>query len=103
LNASALYPYGSAYNEIPLFRYGYLGVEFFFVISGFVISMTLATSKGPRQFLVKRMSPLASHVALLKSHVSSVDVHPESALRNARQKFHSKSAVHGSVYHRQDL
>ncbi len=53
-----LYPYGGTYSEFPLFRYGYLGVEFFFVISGFVISMTLFASKNVRDFLMKRIARL---------------------------------------------
>jgi peptidoglycan/LPS O-acetylase OafA/YrhL len=51
LNSSSLYPYGSSFNY---FRYGYLGVEFFFIISGFVIAHTLTTTRGLMQFWKKR-------------------------------------------------
>ena len=37
-----------------IFKYGYMGVEFFFMISGFVILMT-AMDKSPREFLISRM------------------------------------------------
>lgn len=53
-----LYPYEAAYRDFPLFRYGFLGVEFFFVISGFVISMTLLVSKGAFDFTIKRIARL---------------------------------------------
>lgn len=35
------FPYGFEYASFPLLKYGYLGVELFFLISGFVILMTL--------------------------------------------------------------
>jgi peptidoglycan/LPS O-acetylase OafA/YrhL len=38
----------------PIFRYGYLGVDLFFLISGFVISMS-AAGKDVRQFVVGRI------------------------------------------------
>jgi peptidoglycan/LPS O-acetylase OafA/YrhL len=40
------------------FPYGHLGVQLFFVISGFVIFMTLEHSKAPLDFLVSRISRL---------------------------------------------
>jgi peptidoglycan/LPS O-acetylase OafA/YrhL len=48
---SSLYPYGSAYNH---FQFGYLGVRFFFVISGFVIFFTLEGTDTFRIFWVRR-------------------------------------------------
>lgn len=38
----------------PLFKYTYLGVELFFMVSGFVISMTLLRTPTMRQFAIKR-------------------------------------------------
>jgi len=55
---SNYYPYGGRYAEFPLFNFGYLGVEFFFVISGFVISLTLFGSRSIREFVVKRIARL---------------------------------------------
>lgn len=46
------YPYGDGFT--PIARYGYLGVELFFVISGFVIALTLERSAGIVQFAVRR-------------------------------------------------
>jgi len=53
-----------SFNEVPpypvlgnLFKYGYMGVELFFMISGFVILMT-ALSKSPKDFVVSRISRL---------------------------------------------
>jgi peptidoglycan/LPS O-acetylase OafA/YrhL len=48
------YPYHNTYSNIPLFQYGYLGVHFFFMISGFVIYMTLDKSKNIKEFAIKR-------------------------------------------------
>lgn len=39
-------------------KYGYLGVQFFFIISGFVIFMTLGKVKNAADFLYKRFSRL---------------------------------------------
>ena len=36
-----LVPYGNTYSNIPLFQYGMFGVRLFFMISGFVILLTL--------------------------------------------------------------
>jgi len=51
LNKMSLYPYGSNYNYFP---YGYLGVEFFFIISGFVIAFTLTKTDNLVEFWKKR-------------------------------------------------
>lgn len=45
------YPYKFRYNY---FGYGYLGVEFFFIISGFVISYTLLQTNSIAEFWKKR-------------------------------------------------
>lgn len=46
-----IYPYASDYNY---FNLGYLGVQFFFIISGFVIAATLQTTPTFGAFLRKR-------------------------------------------------
>ena len=54
-----LLPYGSAYADFPIFQYGWLGVELFFLISGFVILMTLEKCSTPGEFLYRRWLRLA--------------------------------------------
>lgn len=49
-----LVPYGNDYAGFPLFQYGWLGVELFFVISGFVILMTLEKCSTAKEFLYRR-------------------------------------------------
>jgi peptidoglycan/LPS O-acetylase OafA/YrhL len=49
-----LVPFGSQYRYFPLFRFGYLGVPLFFLISGFVILMSLEKNKTFFQFIYKR-------------------------------------------------
>jgi peptidoglycan/LPS O-acetylase OafA/YrhL len=56
LAGGTTYPYGETFANFFLFKYGYLGVELFFIISGFVIAMTLETCTTPQEFLVKRVS-----------------------------------------------
>jgi len=52
MNRPSLYPYGEKFN---FFSYGYLGVEFFFMISGFVIAFTLTKTTSFRNFWIKRL------------------------------------------------
>lgn len=49
-----LLPYVAQTQHIPLFSFGWLGVELFFMISGFVIFMTLDKSDSYISFLKKR-------------------------------------------------
>lgn len=51
---SALVPYGDQYSDLPLFKFGRLGVELFFLISGFVILMTLESCPTAKEFLFRR-------------------------------------------------
>jgi peptidoglycan/LPS O-acetylase OafA/YrhL len=51
-----LYPYGNFFRH--LFQYGWLGVYFFFMISGFVISYTLERTSGIHSFFTNRLSRL---------------------------------------------
>ncbi|MBU3759648.1 MAG: acyltransferase [Candidatus Omnitrophica bacterium] len=46
--------YGDKFAEFPIFRFGFLGVQLFFMISGFVILMTLERCSGFAQFLYRR-------------------------------------------------
>ena len=55
---SNLYPYGGAGAHFWLFKYGDLGVQIFFVISGFVISMTLFKCRTIGHFFWKRFARL---------------------------------------------
>ncbi len=50
-------PWGS-YNGVNLFSLGHYGVNLFFMISGFVIFMTLERTKNPMDFVVSRFSRL---------------------------------------------
>ncbi len=50
----SILPYGDKYASFPVFKYGYLGVQLFFMISGFVILMTLEKSKNFTNFIYKR-------------------------------------------------
>lgn len=49
-----LVPYGDDFSDFPLFQYGYLGVQLFFLISGFVILMTLEKCENIPSFLFRR-------------------------------------------------
>ena len=48
------FPYGDAYVDIPVINLGWLGVQLFFLISGFVIFMTLDKTESFRVFIYKR-------------------------------------------------
>ena len=51
---SAYYPYKRQFSEIILFKYGSLGVQLFFLISGFVILMSVEKTTNYWKFLKKR-------------------------------------------------
>ncbi len=53
-----LLPHGAAIAWIPLANVGYLGVTLFFLISGYVISLTLVRTNALRDFAVKRIARL---------------------------------------------
>lgn len=56
--AGDLYPYGNLFAEFPLFNYGYLGVQLFFIVSGYVISLTLFSSMDWMDFVLRRIARL---------------------------------------------
>lgn len=49
-----LVPYGEYYAQLLIVKYGWVGVELFFIISGFVIFMTLDKSENYLGFIYKR-------------------------------------------------
>lgn len=49
-----LVPYGNIYSDFVVFHYGWLGVQLFFLISGFVILMTLEKCVSFKEFIVRR-------------------------------------------------
>jgi peptidoglycan/LPS O-acetylase OafA/YrhL len=57
----SLYPYNNAYD---FFSLGYLGVQFFFIISGFVIFFTLDNTKDFGSFWKKRLIRLIPSILI---------------------------------------
>jgi peptidoglycan/LPS O-acetylase OafA/YrhL len=49
-----LVPYTDTYAQFPLFKFGFLGVQLFFLLSGFVILMTLEKCINFKDFLYRR-------------------------------------------------
>jgi len=47
-------PYGDKFQDVAIFEFGWLGVQLFFLISGFVIFMTLDKTETFQTFLYKR-------------------------------------------------
>lgn len=65
---------GETYSSFPVFKYGYFGVQLFFLLSGFVILMTLEKNKSFFTFIYKRWLRLfpavliVSPIILLTAH-----------------------------------
>lgn len=57
-------PYGKQYADIYAFNLGWLGVQLFFVISGFVILLSLERCQGVVEFLYKRWLRLFPAMAI---------------------------------------
>ena len=51
---SEIIPFGDRFSGNPLFANGWLGVNLFFMISGYVIYMTLDKPQSPASFFVRR-------------------------------------------------
>lgn len=49
-----LMPYHYQFVDVPIFKYGHLGVQLFFMISGFVILMSLEKSASFTRFMFQR-------------------------------------------------
>jgi peptidoglycan/LPS O-acetylase OafA/YrhL len=47
-------PYGDRYAQVPALSAGWMGVELFFLISGFVIFLTLEKCSGFWDFMIRR-------------------------------------------------
>ncbi|MEB5974229.1 acyltransferase family protein [Pantoea dispersa] len=69
-----LLPYVASTQHIPLVAFGWVGVQLFFMISGFVIFMTLDKSHGYLSFLKKRWLRLfpAMLIASLLLYIAGV-------------------------------
>jgi peptidoglycan/LPS O-acetylase OafA/YrhL len=51
---TSLYPFHADLSEVLLFKYGWMGVDLFFIISGFVILMTLEKCTNFKEFITRR-------------------------------------------------
>lgn len=60
LQAGEHFPYEGSFDGITPLHYGWAGVEFFFVISGFVILMTLERCRNVGDFAIRRFARLWS-------------------------------------------
>jgi peptidoglycan/LPS O-acetylase OafA/YrhL len=67
LTSHSLYPYGTALADLPGVRLGGCGVHLFFVISGFVIVMTLERCTTLREFVVRRYARLGPAMLLFSA------------------------------------
>lgn len=56
LNPENLYPYGDAFSALG--QYGNFGVQLFFIVSGFVITMTLGRCSSALEFAARRFARL---------------------------------------------
>lgn len=82
------YPYGDFAAHFWLFRYGDLGVELFFIISGFVISMTLFRCRTIGQFYWKRFSRLFPTMLLCSALTFVIlTILPQNAFRPQLRDF----------------
>lgn len=54
----SFFPYGTLYSPVPILDHGWIGVNLFFLISGFVILMTLERCHGFAEFMARRWSRL---------------------------------------------
>jgi peptidoglycan/LPS O-acetylase OafA/YrhL len=52
------YPYAAAYAGFTVAKYGFMGVQLFFVVSGFVIAMTLERCTTMSEFYLRRFARL---------------------------------------------
>lgn len=64
-HATSYYPYQSIYE--PYFQYGFYGVELFFIISGFVIALTLFRCQSIYEFAIRRFARLWPSMVLCSS------------------------------------
>jgi peptidoglycan/LPS O-acetylase OafA/YrhL len=55
-NQTEIYPYRDAFVGWTIFQYGFLGVPLFFMISGFVIALTLEKCATPWDFAIRRFA-----------------------------------------------
>jgi peptidoglycan/LPS O-acetylase OafA/YrhL len=73
-----LMPFGDRFAQIPIFYYGWLGVDLFFLISGFVIFMTLEKCDNFRDFITRRWLRLFPAMLICSFVVfASVGLFPE--------------------------
>jgi|SRR5665213_451786 len=66
-NLESLYPYGGLWSRVRLFKLGYFGVELFFMISGFVITLTLVQCRNWQEFAARRYARLAPAMLLFSA------------------------------------
>jgi len=67
VDTTLLYPYGARFAEWPLVRDGQVGVDLFFLISGFVIFESLRRARGPVEFASKRADRLVLPMLMLST------------------------------------
>lgn len=66
---TAIVPFGREFEGFPLFAYGWLGVHLFFLISGFVILLTLEECANFQQFMLRRWLRLFPAMAICSALV----------------------------------
>jgi len=100
LNALDLYPYSAALATTPVFSFGYMGVQLFFLVSGFVITLTLSRCETARDFAIRRFARLfpAMLLAATATFVVLRVMHPHYWTMQACNFLPSLTFTHPYIY-----
>jgi len=88
--------------DVSLFSFGYLGVDLFFIISGFVIFLTLEQCRDVREFAIRRFARLyPPFVVCSLVTFAAVGAFGPPELKVGMADLLAGLTMHGTYFHRQ--